>query len=98
MAINGDIIAPPCATYKTALASPDVIVPSLPRIHFEAKRTERLSLYDAVAQAKRDAGDKLPIVAHRRNACEWLAILPLTDLMLIVRESSYVQDDQIDDV
>ncbi len=71
--------------------SPDVIVPSLPSIHFEAKRTERLSLYDAVAQARRDAGDKLPIVAHRRNASEWVAILTLTDLLAIIHESSYVE-------
>ena len=71
--------------------SPDVIVPSLPSIHFEAKRTERLSLYDAIAQARRDAGDKLPIVAHRRNASEWVAILTLTDLLAIIHESSYVE-------
>ena len=55
--------------------SPDVLVPSLPGIHFEAKRTERLSLYDALGQARRDAGDKLPVVAHPKNACEWGAIL-----------------------
>ena len=67
--------------------SPDVIVASLPGIHFEAKRCERLNLYDAVAQAKHDAGDKLPVVAHRRNACEWLAIL---------RESDFVQTEMVD--
>ena len=66
--------------------SPDVIVPTLPGIHFEAKRTERLSLYDAVAQAKSDAGDKLPVVGHRRNACEWLAIL---------RESDFVRTGKV---
>ncbi len=71
--------------------SPDVLVPSLPRIYFEAKRTERLALYDAVAQAKNDAGDKLPVVAHRRNHFEWLAILHLTDLLAILRESDFVQ-------
>ena len=71
--------------------SPDVIVEALPGIHFEAKRCERLNLYDAIAQARRDAGDKLPIVAHRKNACEWLAILPLVDLLAILRESDLVQ-------
>jgi Holliday junction resolvase len=71
--------------------SPDVTVPSLPGIHFEAKRTERLSLYDAIAQARQDAGDRLPIVAHRRNHCEWLAILPLVDLLTIIRDSDLVQ-------
>ncbi len=68
-----------------------MLVPSLPGIHFEAKRTERLSLYDALGQARRDAGDKLPIVAHRRNASEWVAILRLEDLLAILRESDFVQ-------
>ncbi len=71
--------------------SPDVIVPSLPGVHFEAKRCERLNLYDAVGQARRDAGDKLPVVAHRRNAHAWLAILPLVDLLAILRERDFVE-------
>ena len=73
--------------------SPDVIVPSLPGIHWEAKRTERLSLYDALAQATNEAGDKLPIVAHRRNHFEWVAVLRLVDLLAIIRESEFVQTD-----
>lgn len=71
--------------------SPDVVVASLPAIHFEAKRCEKLALYDALDQARRDAGDKLPVVAHRRNGCEWVAILRLDDLLAIVRESDFVQ-------
>ncbi len=74
--------------------SPDVLVSSLPGVHFEAKRTERLSLYDAVDQAKRDAGGRLPVVAHRQNGCEWLAILSLSDLLAIVRESDLVELDR----
>ena len=75
--------------------SPDVIVPSLPGIHFEAKRCERLSLYDAVAQARRDAGGRVPVVAHRRNNFEWVAILRLGDLLAILRESSLVRNDEV---
>ena len=71
--------------------SPDVLVPSLPGIHWEAKRTERLSVYSALAQAKSEAGGKLPVVAHRRNHCEWVAILPLVDLLTIIRASDLVQ-------
>ena len=77
--------------YQGSPDSPDVRVPSLPRIYLECKRTERLNLYDAIAQARQDAGDKLPIVAHRRNRCEWVAILPLVDLLAIIRESDFVQ-------
>ena len=60
----------------------------LPGIHIECKRTERLNLYEAVDQAKRDSagGDKLPVVFHRRNNCEWLAIMPMNVFMEIYRE------------
>lgn len=60
----------------------------LPGIHIECKRTERLGLYDAVDQAKRDSKGKnqLPVVFHRKNKCEWLAIMPLDAFMEIYRE------------
>lgn len=60
----------------------------LPGIHIECKRTEKLNLYEAIGQAKRDSEDKgeLPVVFHRRNNCEWLAILPLEDFIKLYRE------------
>lgn len=68
--------------------SPDVLCPDLPLIHWEAKRTERLRLYDAVLQAADEAGEgSVPVVAHRKNHREWLAILRLEDLLAILRES-----------
>lgn len=51
-------------------------VVGLPGIHQEVKRTERLSLYEAMSQAARDAKPgEIPIVAHRRNDCGWLVVL-----------------------
>lgn len=60
----------------------------LPDIHIECKRTERLSLYDAVDQAKRDSNTTglIPVVFHRKNKCDWLAIMPLDEFMKIYRE------------
>ncbi len=60
----------------------------LPGVHIECKRTEKLSLYDAVNQAKRDCEGswQLPVVFHRKNNCEWLAILPLDDFMKLYTE------------
>lgn len=60
----------------------------LPGIHVECKRTEALRLYDAVDQAKRDSADtdELPVVFHRKNNCEWLAIMPLDAFMKIYQE------------
>ena len=67
--------------------SPDVVCSGVP-FHFECKRTERIRLYDAIAQATADAGDRIPVVAHRRNRGEWLAVLRLEDLIALLRGSS----------
>ena len=65
--------------------SPDVICKSLP-FHFEVKRTECLSLYPAMQQAANDAGEgSVPMVIHRRNRREWLAILRLDDLLELLK-------------
>ena len=64
--------------------SPDVV--GVPGLHIEVKRTERLNLYDALAQAKRDAGEDLPVVIHRRNDSEWVVILSFADFMKLYRE------------
>lgn len=59
--------------------SPDIIT-GLTDIHFEIKRAETLSLYAAIEQAVNDAGEKIPIVMHRKNNKPWLAIVRLDDL------------------
>ena len=56
-------------------------------IHIEVKRTERLNLYDAMAQAKHDAkGGALPTVFHRKNDCKWLVVMELDDWMELYKE------------
>lgn len=77
--------------YHGGADSPDVRCACLPGIHFEVKRTERLRLYDALAQARHDAGGKLPIVAHRANASRWVAIMDFSDLLALLRESELVE-------
>ena len=72
---------------KTGDAS-DVV--GLPHLHIEAKHVERLNIYDAMAQAKRDAvaGVKgsLPAVFHKRNNCSILVTMELEDFMKIYAE------------
>jgi hypothetical protein len=73
--------------------SPDVVCTSLTDIHFEVKRVEAGNLYIWLAQAVRDAGGKkLPIVAHRKNGQDWVAVLPMSDLidLLILREGTLI--------
>ena len=64
--------------------SPDV-VSELP-YHIECKRVESGNLYNWLDQAKRDAekGTKPPLVIHRRNGKEWVAIMPLDELLKII--------------
>lgn len=68
-------------------ANGDADVVGLPGIHIEVKRKEKLNLYEALDQAKRDAkpGEK-PVVLHRKNNCEWVAILRVPDLLDMYRE------------
>ena len=58
----------------------------LPSIHIECKRVERLNLYDAMEQAKRDAknGDS-PTVFHRKNRSNWLVTMELDDFMKLYK-------------
>jgi len=65
--------------YAGGTDSPDV-VHGLPGVHFEVKRTERLSLWAAIDQATADAGDQTPVVLHRSNRRPWIAIVRLEDL------------------
>lgn len=57
-------------------------VVGLPKIHIECKRVEKLNIYDAIDQAKRDAknGD-MPTVFHRKNRCNWLVTMELDEFM-----------------
>lgn len=64
--------------------SPDV-VHDLPNVHIECKRVEGGNLYRWLDQAMRDAGEKVPVVMHRRNNREWVAILPLDRLIELLR-------------
>lgn len=62
----------------------------LPGIHQEVKRVERLNIHDAMDQATRDSeaagnGD-IPIVAHRKNHCEWLVTMKADDWFKLYRE------------
>lgn len=62
--------------YCGANGEADVV--GLPGIHIEAKAVERLNLYDAVEQSKRDAREgEIPTVFHKKNGREILVTCPL---------------------
>lgn len=56
-------------------------------VHIECKRTESLNVWRAMQQAERDApAGVTPLVCTRRNGSRWLAVLPLEDLLRLLRE------------
>ena len=70
--------------YKGDKDAPDVIT-SLEGVHFEVKRTESLNIYKAMKQAIGDAGDHVPVVAHRRSREDWLLILKAEDIVKLCK-------------
>ena len=58
----------------------DADVVGVPYIHIECEAVERLNLYDAMAQAKRDARQgELPVVIHKKNYCNDLVTMEFGD-------------------
>lgn len=75
--------------------SPDVVCPTLPGYHIECKRVEAGNLYKWLAQAKRDAGKKVPLVMHKKNREEWVVVLHLNDFLKILEHLPHGgQEDQ----
>lgn len=69
-------------------ANGDADVIGLPGIHIEAKAVERLNLYEAVEQAKRDTRkDEIPAVFHKKNYQEILVTIPFPEFMKLYKEA-----------
>ena len=74
--------------YQGGQDSPDVVT-ELTDFHFEVKRVERFMLYNSLKQAIKDAGAKIPVVAHRQNRAEWVVILRASDFLGLVKDKDY---------
>jgi hypothetical protein len=67
--------------YHGGPESPD-LAGDLPGLHVEVKRCERLSLWEAVGQAREDASvDQVPVVMHRASRRPWVVIVE-ADLLI----------------
>lgn len=72
--------------FKGGPGSPDV-VHSIPNVHIEVKRTERLQLYEALRQATFEASpEKVPVVFHRRNNQPWVVVMDAQDFLDIMQD------------
>lgn len=68
-------------------ANGDADVVGVPHIHIECKHVERLNLYDAMAQSKKDARDgETPIVIHKKNNCADLVTMEFSEWIKLYRE------------
>lgn len=73
--------------FSGANGDPDVVV-SLPGIHVECKRVERLNIHEAMEQAISDARvDERPMVFHRKNRTPWLVTMGFDDFIEIYQEA-----------
>lgn len=71
--------------YQGGPESPDVVLQGV-NVHVECKRTETINVYKALEQAANDAGDKTPMVWHRRNGQRSVVIVSVDDLVPLARE------------
>ncbi len=79
--------------YHGGPGTPDVVA-GIPKVHWEVKRTETLSLYKAMEQAENDAGEgDVPVVAHRRNHKPWLVCCKLDDLSKLAMQIYLVMQE-----
>ena len=77
--------------FAGGIDSPDVVCDSLPNMHFEVKRVERLNIHDAMAQAIRDCAFKMPVVAHRKNHQDWLVTMRASDWVELAKQYELVE-------
>ena len=76
-------------------ANGDADVVGLPGIHIECKRNERLNVYDAMSQSIHDAKDgESPTVMWRKNNCEWLVTMRLSDWIILYSEYGAGSEDK----
>jgi hypothetical protein len=55
-------------------------------VHFEVKRHERLNVPRALRQVEEDANPlDLPVLVHRPSRQEWMATVPLDELLALLR-------------
>jgi Holliday junction resolvase len=67
--------------------SPDVVCADLDHLHFEVKAVESLNVHNAVEQAVRDAGSKIPVVAHKKNRTGWLVTMRSEDWFALLKKT-----------
>ena len=69
--------------------SPDVRH-NLDGYHLECKHVESLNIWNALAQAERDAGTNIPVVVFKRNRTKDYVAMSLDDFIALYKEAHNV--------
>lgn len=70
------------------------VISSIKNIHWEVKRVEALRLYPSLKQAKADCKpDNIPVIAHRPNREDWVAILEMDQLLRLLKLAGMIEAD-----
>ena len=67
---------------------PDAVCPMLPNLHSEVKFTQALTVRKALQQSIDDAGDRVPIVAWKKNNAPWTVTMLADDWLQLVHSGS----------
>jgi hypothetical protein len=67
-------------------------VTGLPGFHIEVKRTEKLNLEAAMAQARADCGGNIPVVFHRKSKNDWVVIMDAPSFLKKVIDYDKLRD------
>lgn len=83
------------AQYCGKAGTSDVV--GLPGVHCECKAVERLNIWEALSQSKRDSeadgnGD-FPALFFKRNRSGWYVALPLSDFIRLYASSDLCKGD-----
>jgi hypothetical protein len=74
-------------------AGDEDITHTIPGLHVECKRVEKLNVLSAWKQAKADAKPhKTPVVMHRCNRGPWMLTMSLEDFLAILRVDDGLSD------
>ena len=79
--------------------SPDV-EHNIPNLHLEIKRTESMNPAKArlaLLQAKKDAGENLPVCVWRSNRTDWVCMMTFTDLLNLLG-CTKCDDQQLEEI
>lgn len=69
--------------YLPGFLAPDCY--GIPGVHVESKRRQKLSMAEAIEQARHDAAGNVPVICHRTNRTPWLVTVELADLPRLAR-------------